>query len=360
MRGVALRVARGRTDEAAGVVDSLDPAELDVVIRTAEAEGLLPLLAAAGGRARRHPDLRKRCEKWTRDAIRRDLAADRLLRGASQLLDRAGIPFLLMKGACFRDLLYPAPWLRAMGDVDLLVRGVDLDRAVRALAEGGYWRRTSYSTRPFSMKFSLERQMEFLGGGLVEVHAGPAYEPYGLRTDIEGVFSRAIRAPRGPAPSWEDHVILVAIHQARTGMLAGVRPFLDLALVVETRTLDWEVLTRRCVSWGCSSALFFCLEAVRCLFGGVVPAHVLARTAPRGGRGALLRALTLRGAGDPIGGLLRAAPIPRDASAAVFDLWRPTLYALLLDRPGPRLQFLAWVVGSRAVDRCVAGLTRSS
>lgn len=353
VRRVALEVARGRDVEAASVVDSLDPVGLDVVVRTAEAEGLLPLVAAAGRRVGRHPTLRERAEAWTRDAVRRDLAVDRLLRQASDLLERAGVPFLLMKGTCFRDTLYPASWMRPMADVDLLVSRADRGRSARVLEGGGFRARSSYPTRPFSMRYSLERQLDAPGGGLVEVHAGPTYEPQGLAVDLDGVFARAVRVPRGSAPAWEDHLLFVAIHQARTGMLAGVRPFLDAARLIETRPLDWKVLAERARSWGCAAAFFYFLEAVRCLFGSPVPAPVLARLAPRGWRAALLRALLLRGAGDPAGGLLRAAPL-RAASAFLYDIWRPTLYALLLDRPGPRTAFLAWVAGSRAVDGCLS------
>ncbi len=353
VRRVAHGVAWGREAEAASVVDSLDGADLEAVARTAQAEGLIPLVAAAGRRAGRHPTLRERAEAWTRDAIRRDLAVDRLLRRASDLLERAGVPFLVMKGTCFRDTLYPASWMRPMADVDLLVRRADLGRAARALGEGGFRVRASYPTRPFSMKYSLERQLDAPGGGLVEVHAGPTYEPQGLAVDLDGVFARAVRVPRGLAPAWEDHLLFVAVHQARTGMLAGVRPFLDAARLIETRPLDWEAAAGRAASWGCAAALFYTLEAVRCLFGTAVPAPVLARLAPGGWRAALLRALVLRGAGDPAGGLLRAAPL-RASPAFLYDLWRPGLYALLLDRPGPRTAFLAWVAGSRAVDRGLA------
>lgn len=357
MRAVALGVARGRGVEAARSLDSLEPWELEEVIRTSRAEGLLPLLAEAGRKTTRHPGLGRRCGEWTREAIRHDLVTDRVLSRTTDFLNRARIPFLLWKGACFRELLYPATWLRVMADVDFLVHPEDLERAVHVLADQGFRPRTSYPARPFSMRFSLERQVDAPDGGLIEMHGGPTYEPHGLRADLEGMFSRAIQAPSGLVPSWEDHLLLVAVHQARTGMLAAVRPFLDMALLIETKPLDWTAVTQRAQSWGCASALHFSLQAVRCLFGSTVSGSVLDRTAPRGLRGALLRGLASRGSGDPIGGRLRVAPIPRDAPETLYHLFRPMLYALFLDRFSPRLSFLAWIAFSRLVD--VSGLTRS-
>ncbi len=353
VRRVALLVAGGREAVAAGVLDALAPEELDTVLRVARSEGLLPMVAAAGRHAGRHPTLRDRAEAWTRDAVRRDLAVDRLLRQASDPLERAGIPFLLLKGTCFRHTLYPAPWMRPMADVDLLVGRADLGRSARALEDAGFRIRASYPARRFSMRFSLERQLDAPGGGLVEVHAGPTYEPHGLAVDLPGVFARAVRVPRGWVPVWEDHLLFVALHQARTGMLAGVRPFLDAARLIETQPLDWGVLAERARAWGCASALYWVLEVVRCLFGVVVPTAIRTRLTPGGWRAALMRAFVFRGAGDPAGGRLRAAPL-RAAPPAAYHLWRSALYALLLDRPGPRAEFLAWLAISRTVDGCLS------
>ncbi len=356
VRRVAYEAATRREAEAARALESLSPAEFRALARLARSEGLLWLVAAAGRHVGGRDDLREKSDVWTREAVREDLFMERLLRLSTDLLGRAGVPYLLIKGACFRDTLYPATWMRGMSDVDLLVRKADVERAVHALRRAGFRLRTSYPTRPFSMRWSLERQLDAPGGGLVEVHGGPSYEPFGLFVDIEGVFERALATPMGLAPAWEDHLVLVSIHQARTGMLAGMRPFLDLALLIEMRSLDWGTTVERAASWGCGSALLYSLEAVRCLFGTEVPAWVMARLAPRGVRAALLKALVLRGAGGPVGGRMRVAPLG-DAPLWVFDLWRPSLYALLLDRGGPRAAFLAWVAATRAVDLLVTHLT---
>ena len=51
------------------------------------------------------------------------------------LLEAAGLSYMPLKGAVIRSL-YPEPWLRTSGDIDILVK--DADRAAAVLTENGY------------------------------------------------------------------------------------------------------------------------------------------------------------------------------------------------------------------------------
>ena len=310
---------------------------------------MLPLVAAAGRRAAGMRAFQARCEAWVRDAIRADLEVERLVQRVRMGLERREIPFVWWKGACFRDVLYPQPWLRAMRDVDLLLLDRDLDRAVAALESLGFRARRGYPSRPFSMRFSTERQLDAPRGGMVELHAGPTYERAGSRVDLDGLLTRRLGTPRGPIPAWEDHLLLLAIHHARTGMLAGIRHLLDMARLVTVCPLDWGTVQQRARGWGCQTALSVCLEAVRSWFGLELPVR-LEPMEPKGFRGVLIRSLALRGAGGPGGGRLRIVPLSTSAPGWVHDLWRPFLYGLLLDQRSSRCAFFAHVLATRAID----------
>ena len=54
-----------------------------------------------------------------------------------EVLEAASIPYMPLKGALLREL-YPEAWMRPSCDVDVLVKGEDLDRAVAALVENGF------------------------------------------------------------------------------------------------------------------------------------------------------------------------------------------------------------------------------
>ena len=54
----------------------------------------------------------------------------------SVLLEEAQIPFIPLKGAVVRSL-YPEPWMRTSGDIDILIQESFLDQAVSLLLENG-------------------------------------------------------------------------------------------------------------------------------------------------------------------------------------------------------------------------------
>jgi hypothetical protein len=59
--------------------------------------------------------------------------AERILR----LLEAAAVPTLVLKGLALGVTVYPAPGLRTVSDIDILVPGKDLFRAMDALVQGG-------------------------------------------------------------------------------------------------------------------------------------------------------------------------------------------------------------------------------
>jgi predicted nucleotidyltransferase len=70
--------------------------------------------------------------------VGRVLLLDRAAAEAIALLERRGIPTILLKGAAIRSWLYERHEVRPSSDVDLLVAAADFERATAALAELGY------------------------------------------------------------------------------------------------------------------------------------------------------------------------------------------------------------------------------
>ncbi len=67
-----------------------------------------------------------------------NLARTNTLIGLSTIFNRAGIPFLVLKGMALAHLLYPSPAFRPMKDMDLLVRKEDCEEITQLLIDNGF------------------------------------------------------------------------------------------------------------------------------------------------------------------------------------------------------------------------------
>src|SRR5690349_17344664 len=73
----------------------------------------------------------------------------RTLQLLARAISGAGLKAVLVKGSALAVTHYRPAWQRPMGDIDLLVRPADRDRALGALAAAGFARET-IARRPFS------------------------------------------------------------------------------------------------------------------------------------------------------------------------------------------------------------------
>lgn len=142
------------------------------------------------------------------------------------LFDSEGIPYILLKGSVVREL-YPQPWMRMSGDIDVLVEEKRLSRAVSALTDGlGYktdGKRDFHDVSLFSpngvhleLHFSIKENIEKIDNTLERVweYASPAGE--GERYELSSEF-------------FAFHLIThAAFHFINGG--CGIKPFVDIWL----------------------------------------------------------------------------------------------------------------------------------
>ena len=209
--------------------------------------------AVRDGRARvpdaERPGLRERMRTRTAKALHALHIRDQ----AVGLLQTAGVPVLVLKGAAFADWLYPRPELRAFEDVDLLVPRSSWRKALAALVRGGASAGRRSGSGPYV------RSVQVPGGLVVDLHGRFADAPGRAGLDGEPVFDRALPAvhggPQVPTLSLADHLLHVAEHAARSkwvrlGWLTDVhllRDHLDAAgtTLDEVRALADRVGRRR-------------------------------------------------------------------------------------------------------------------
>ncbi|MFH2204591.1 MAG: nucleotidyltransferase family protein [Elusimicrobiota bacterium] len=152
---------------------------------------------------------------------------------AAHAFDAAAIPFLALKGIVFARELYPRPDMRAMEDIDLLIRPPDAYKARRLLAELGY---APKPDDPHAMR---------RGRTELDVESGIWYLD---KSGVEALWRRALTVEEDGSsfrsPSWEDHLIHVVAHCAVHHAAWDASDKEDLRRLLDL-PLDYAAVARR-------------------------------------------------------------------------------------------------------------------
>lgn len=154
-------------------------------------------------------------------------------------LEKAGIPFILLKGGVICNY-YPEPWMRTRCDTDVLVHKEDADRAAECLCEAGF-EQTKGSTHDYGffspskvhieLHFSLSQDGKFPEAEkrLTEVWESTVPEKgHPCRHCMSGELFMLY------------HIVHMASHFVRGG--CGIRPFIDLWILENKFEFEREKL----------------------------------------------------------------------------------------------------------------------
>jgi Uncharacterised nucleotidyltransferase len=99
------------------------------------------------------------------------------------------IPLRVLKGPSSAHLVYADPALRPFGDLDIMVRSADFDRAKGVLESTGF-RRPAPEPRPrFDSRFGKGAEYVADDGLSVDLHRTFVLGPYGLRVDLNDIWA---------------------------------------------------------------------------------------------------------------------------------------------------------------------------
>ena len=161
-----------------------------------------------------------------------------------ELFNRNEIRALVIKGPVLAAQAYADPSLRSYGDLDLLVRQHDIRRATELLIASGYQAAVSLDAirrGKVPGQYLFSRPDSKL---LVELHNDSTLRYFPRLLPVEDLFARQIRvrldAHEVPAPSLEDHLVLICVHGAkhfweRLALIADVAGF-----VARQTSISWE------------------------------------------------------------------------------------------------------------------------
>jgi len=177
---------------------------------------------------------------------------------AEEIIDACqeiGVPVTLLKGISISDQHYPAPHLRPMGDIDILVPGVDAQSVESAILRRGYSRMADFQLDEDSYHgvplVHPEREV------WVEVHTG--LFPNSSRLRRNGLFGPSNIAAQSIASTYhgrrvsrltdELQLVYIASYWIRDLSMHGIHPtyvipLLDAVYLLKAsrQTLDWDGL----------------------------------------------------------------------------------------------------------------------
>lgn len=280
----------GRTPVAA-----IPAADWPALVQRADQHGLAPMLwwliKQQGLDPTADPTLAPLIETAHHTAMGAALL-DRALRQVEGVLRQAHIPTLWLKGAALAPTIYPAPELRPMGDLDVLVPYEQREQALEVVQRSGY---DFYSTDAHifgggrnALVGSLSHHYHLRGGPggttLLEVHYRLLSNDDTLLTldHLDWFWSqrRALTLSDGfsfTTLTPEAHFLYLCAHALlqHGGETRYLLRFLDLHRLITHSPIAWEIVVDQAVVLGWTTAAAQALRVIHDYFQTPIPDDVL-------------------------------------------------------------------------------------
>ncbi len=264
---------------------ALDRLEMAAVGELASAQRMAPWVVAAldgAGRSEAATSMGLRATA-TWQAIR-VLQLEHELSGVLAEFATAGVQSIVLKGPVIASRYFPRADLRPYGDLDLLIRDDDEERAQEILLARGYSLAGGGEDDPLHhdhAKFQVIFKRP--DGVIVELHRD--HLQIGLRPlSLDEVWERAVPTDWGTgARMLEDNdlFVLLAVHLQRHNF-DRLLWFKDLDLMVRSGVLDWGRITAIADLEGCTAAVAYALSLLVDMLGTPLPAGAQALMKRRG------------------------------------------------------------------------------
>jgi hypothetical protein len=132
------------------------------------------------------------------EAMASVLRLERRLLEVADVLDAEGLAMVALKGSALAHLAYPDPGWRFFGDVDVLVRGDELDAVIAALTDAFGAVRAVPEVRPgYDRRFAKSVTLRCADGIELDVHRNLVFGTFGFAIDLDVLFATAQRFELG-------------------------------------------------------------------------------------------------------------------------------------------------------------------
>jgi hypothetical protein len=257
------------------------PMDWSNLLALAEEHGMLPLLAARLrllDEAIVPPQIREKLRDWQRAQAVFTLSLEAALFRLLNRFAASGIEVLLTKGPVLAARCYGDPGGRQYADLDLIVRGRDIQCSTEAMIALGYHPKVplqAIQAKKVPGEYVFRRRDTRL---LIELHTEHTFRYHPRPLPVEKLFERRayVRCDGHdvPAPSVEDELILISIHAAKH-FWTRLMWIADVAALVTRQNVDWNRLTVAAREVGAERMLRLALQLAGMVFRLRLPAQVV-------------------------------------------------------------------------------------
>ncbi len=204
------------------------------------------------------------------------------------VLNTAGIKVILLKGIHLVQFVHKDMGLRAMNDIDILVKKEDISKAVELLFQMGYGfvkKRRDAQEQSISIKElikSCDRHVPALGHpkGINKLDLHWTIPGSSFNVDTEGLWKRAITVEINGTSvlvlSLEDLLLHLSLHTAfHHKFNVGIKQLYDIATTINNHKINWDKLKLRSYEWGTEKCLYLTLRFAKEILGARVPERIL-------------------------------------------------------------------------------------
>jgi len=272
-----------------------------------------------------------------------DMRFETIFRVIQRLLQQEGIPLILLKGPHLAHTVYDHPHERIYGDLDILVKPGDFNKAARILLENKFTLLEDNEKNLATMTQTNHWAFLSRSGQLIELHRGfTGLDRHPI--DLDAWFARAEEFNYGQTPALglatEDFLCHLCLHIGKSFFyIIEPKHIQDLDVLIRKRKIGWDAFISRCQETRSRTIAFYCLSAAMAQYRTPVPGAVRSALLPRPWRRKWLDKYLN----------VSAFPIYRFHLKGVEHArWRLTLP--LLDGVGNWIPFVARVTWVRGLD----------
>jgi hypothetical protein len=257
-----------------------------------------------------------------------------------ELLAKNNIAVLLLKGPHLGNTVYDSPRDRLYGDLDILVRPGDFEKAAGLILADGFG---PFAFNEFAPEIQRDfKHWEFISpwGVMVELHRWlSGHDRYPL--DSAGLFARAEKFYFGETAALglgsEDLLLHLCLHMGTSYFQVIERKHVfDIARLLKKQKVDWPVFCERAKKAGARAIVYYALQAAHLQERATIPADVMGQLRP-----GKLRRLWLEKYIDP-----KVFPIYRFPEDPIRKIKRNLLLPLM-DNPGQWRGFFWRTAGTK-------------